>query len=387
MIKSFIFFVIMLFLIFSVTTFPWKTCKTTIKNDQREIVLELCDYCFVPDARQSTKSKSLLTQIINSAILTPLNCFTCTSTYPEVISTRMYISEFLDKQKKAEESASKTNVTGVLAIISNKKLNSEDITDRIDDSDADIDSELLYWIFVNGGSSLFLQHQISDKILNITELKTSKPPTISSYIIDSRDGAPLWLELLGSLSVYSMTIVCFFATVLIRQLDKNHFVYSLELFMNCKRQREKLTLGIFIGRITIQGSIIGGLVIIVFELTFTMVPIPFQYILDVCFLLASSSCFMFLWARIVILIKRRKKHLTMRFQTLIVLPSILVGLLASVIIVLFKDETYLGAKSAMAFNKIGKFQHDFKNVYHYHIGLFTAKSNPFQNTHRSSKTE
>ena len=269
----------------------------------------------------------------------------CTKKY--VATQETFLSQFARINLKAETAAQAYDLAGALVLLLSPKLQSEDIAYKIKSSRV---KSNITWIFVNEMSPLFSRYNVGSRIMSFTN---SVDPVINSFAIDTKN-APLWLRTVSSLSIFLTTILCLVVTILLRQFDRNYFVYSIELFLNCKR-REKLTVGIFIGRVTVLGAFIGGLFIIVFSLLFTLVPIPFQYILDICFLLACATCYMFLWSRFVILIKRRRSDLTMRFQTLLILPSILFGLAAGVLIVLFKDETYLQKKASMAYNKIGKF--------------------------------
>ena len=332
-------------------TFPWGVCRTKIESTKSHVVIKFCDVCYIPDSNKLGSEKPFVTPAITLSSLAPLNCWDCGWLYKNcgyVVAQEMFLSQFADTDSEAESVTRSFNLTGALALIIGKSLQSEDITYQIKSSRV---KPNITWIFVNERSPLFSRYNIGSKIKNLT---SSVAPKINSLVIDTKNDAPLWLKLVSSLSVLLTTFVCFVLTILLRKFDKNSFVYSMELFLHCKRQREKLTVGIFIGRVTVLGSFIGGLFIIVFTLLFTLVPIPFQYILDMCFLLACAACYMFLWARFVILIKRHKSDLTMRFQTLLILPSILFGLAAGVLIVLFKDETYLKKTASMAYNKIGK---------------------------------
>ena len=335
-------------------SFGWRICRTYIESNVDETNLDFCDLCYVPDLKQPKTIQQFLTPVINSAFLIPMG-FDCSGQLDDkesyIVPQFTYLSKLLETQGLTECSAPNKQIEGTLVTLLNKQFNSVDICEEIKTLPGHLSMNLT-WLFVNSQSSLFNKYQIKQILMKLTKLRGK----VTSYIIDADYGAPKWLKVTSASSAFLTTVISLIVAIIVRNFDKNHFVYYLELFLNCNRQREKLTVGIFIGRITVLGSFIGGLFIIIFALLFTMVPIPFQYILDVCFLLSSSSSFMFLWARVVILIKHRNTHLTMRFQTILIVPSILIGLAVGVLVVLFKDEQYLREKSAMAYTKIGIFQ-------------------------------
>ena len=328
-----------------------------IENEFMGSTIELCDLCFVQESKQSGNDETFLIPVVKRAQLMPSGFYPCVSTQqfvdslqPYIVIQSMSLSEIRNVELLAQCPSHYNAFQGILATLLDKNLNSVRISDKIKTESPITDNYT--WLFVNSKSPLFVKYGIASKLMNFsTEQETSN---ISSHVINL-SGAPMELKVVGGSIAFLTAVIILILTVLVRQFDKKFFVYDLELFLKCKRRREKLTAGIFIGRITVLGSILGGVVIIIFSLTFTLVPIPFQYILDGCFLLASASAFMFLWARFVIYIKTKKTSLTMRFQISLIVPSVPIGLIAGVIIILFKDETYLGTISAMAYDKIGIF--------------------------------
>ena len=314
------------------STKSWYTCEAVIENKLRGVEIINWGHCFVPNKESIHWTNDVLVPVIPSTILTQFGCFNC-----EPIGNFMsYVVPFFVNFYSIGIDGQWINDTylkGVLAFVAKTNATSRDIMNifKINHKDVPVNKP---WFMLDA------KFEILDLNKNLSDSPNIEDhPNLTLSVINTRTGNPKWFDAIRILSGVLTTTLCFTFAMLIRKFDKNFFIYSLDLFLNCKATNNQATLGVYIARLTPLCAFFAAVSLIFLSVIFTLLPIPMQYILDLTYVLTSVVTFMFLSARLILV---RKNSLKLRMQRFLLLPGSIFGLIFAIIIVLFKDQAYLG---------------------------------------------
>ena len=205
----------------------------------------------------------------------------------------------------------------------------------------DSSKDTVPWIFLRTGT-LCLNDDIGEKLRYLLgDISIGiQNVTISTSVIDLNKPGAFMYDLYSTIGMECIVILILIAVILIKRIDRRHVVYSLDQFIDCSRINRRIEFSVYIARFNKLAVFFSILFLIIFSILAATVSNPMQCFFYLGHGVSSATAFMFLIARIPMKLQNRCVYFKKKFyQVAFIVITTTIGTLASLIILLFKDET------------------------------------------------
>ena len=317
------------------TASKWAVCESHIHKKLTGEKFTLCDLCYVQEPVVQLADKPRVS-LFADKLFDPLKCFICQSNTSRVVPYELAsfnFDEFVDTYVKT----SPQNYAGVFAIISYTNSTYEYVI-KVTGEALNSFKVTAPWMFARTKTPC-LAAAPTARLLSMLKDAYMVNTTMTSYLIDVND-APFIYNLYSSFGMQILTVLILLSIIGLKKCDRKHIVYSLDQFVDCSRNNRRIEFSVYIARFNKLASFFAVFFLIFLSVSVTMVPDFMKYVLYVGYGVCGASSFMFLIARFPMSLQRKVKCFTKKsYQISFIVLTTTFGATATLIIILFKDET------------------------------------------------
>ena len=314
----------------------WAICQSKVSVSNLNQEYEFCDLCYVEN-RHSLFTEPPIATLFSDLSLSKLNCFYCGYNESTVLPYSLKSSIFYaDYDKFLRDSP----FAAIFALVDYTNATYGYII-RVTGEQLDADTVTVPWIFLRTNTQCANSAYV-DNFLNIVnnvgiDIDNVK---ITSSIIDIDKQAPIMYNLISAVGMECVLFLILLLVILIKKCDRRHVVYSVDQFVDCSRTNRRIEFGVYVARFNKLAVFFSILFIIIYSIMVTTATGGMQYFYYLAYGVSSATAFMFLMARVPMKLQNKCAYFKKKsYQVSFIVITATIGALASLVILLFKDES------------------------------------------------
>ena len=313
----------------------WAVCESIIRAGNEQYTF--CDLCYVRNQDSLVFNPPKLTLLSNETI-SKSNCFQCWRLGSTIASFDLRSYTFVpDCNRFLQE---QSHFSGIMVLYNRANSTYDDII-RVTGDVLDTNEDTVPWIFLRTGTTC-LNDDISNKLeLLLSDISVGiHSVTLTTSVIDLNEHGVFMYDLYSTIGMECIVILILIAVILIKRIDRRHIVYSLDQFIDCSRINRRIEFSVYIARFNKLAVFFSILFLIIFSILAATVSNPMQFFFYLGHGVSSATAFMFLIARIPMKLQNRCVYFKKRsYQVAFIVITTTIGTLASLIILLLRDES------------------------------------------------
>ena len=313
----------------------WAVCESVIRVGNERYTF--CDLCYVRNQESLVYHSPTLT-LFSNEIVAKTNCFKCWYTGSKIVSYDLQSDNFVPDYNLFEQDY--LHFSGILTFYGLANSTYKDII-RLTGDVLDSNKDTIPWIFLRTNTPC-LNDVISKKLQNLLEYLPVDfdNVTITTSVIDLNKQGTFMYDLYSTIGMECIVILILIAVILIKRIDRRHIVYSLDQFIDCSRINRRIEFSVYIARFNKLAVFFSILFLIILSILAATVSNPMQFFFYLGHGVSSATAFMFLIARIPMKLQNRCVYFKKKsYQVAFIVITTTIGSLASLIILLLRDES------------------------------------------------
>ena len=316
----------------------WSVCVSKVNNYKTDESYSFCDICYVPKRELQVSTRPTF-ELYPSKTFAETDCSKCEQNFSQVLPY-VLIPPIFEEDFEYFLKESSEKFAGILLLVDETKATYDYIIKVAGDS-LDSSEPTAPWIFVRTKTPVA---RSTNGIELITFFRSREAQldkaTIVSFKIDIKNLSPPLFDVYSACGMLMLTLLIFITVFFIKTVDRKHTVYSLDQFVDCSKRNRRIEFAVYIARFNKLAAFFAILFIILYSLMVTIAPTFMKYFYYFGYGVSGATAFIFLIARVPMKLQRKVKTFKKKaYQVSFIVVTATCGTLATLMIILLKDET------------------------------------------------